>query len=1159
MRNSLLCLFSLLLRTSLTPLAVGVVFQGVTHAGPVGAQDILNQSVNIRVANQPLRQVLSEIERATNVRFSYRPKAVQADQRISLTSQNERLADVLDRLFTPIKIRYEVAGRQIILTPQAVNTPGPLSSKSYGETSQAEERPVSGKVTAENGEALAGVSVVLKGSIRGVTTNASGEFRIAIPDENGTLVFSFVGYETQEITVGNRTTLTVSMKPGLKALSEVVVVGYGTQTKANLTGAVASVGGEVLESRPLVNLAQGLQGLVPNLNINVNSGAPGRGATFNVRGTGSINGSDPLVLVDGVQMDPNLINPQDVASVTVLKDAASAAIYGVRGAYGVILITTKMPKKNAPLRVSYSGSVTMQTPTRLPKYVNSVDYIRMHREADATGAKTNGAQATEKFTDLDVENAQKYFNDPAHNLPVYIDPANPSKYRYVGNTDWIKEQYNGWEPMTDHTLSLSGGEGKTSFSASLGYLNQKGLIEVNKEVYKRYNAGLKINSDVNSWLTLNFRLNLNRTDNNRPTPANTGGTAESWLSNDLRPIMPVYHPDGNFAGQGSFTNPIALAKLNGRYVTTANDLWLTGGVTLRPLPGLQIVSTYTWNGYNANSIRHWKEYNEYGANGVLLGTFPWSRPSRVTEENNNDYYTAVNAYAEYTKTLADKHNFKGMVGFNQELKQTRYYSASAKNLIDQTMPAINLNNDPNPTVGGSRGEWAVSGTFFRLNYDYAGKYLVEINGRYDGTSRFPRDNRYVFLPSASVGWRVSDEAFFAPLRNAISDFKLRASYGKLGNQATGSLGNYPYLPTMSAGQVNYVMGSQLGIGVGTPGLVSSNFTWEKVSTLDFGVDFGFFRNRLTGSFDWYTRETRDMIVGAFPLPGILGTSPPSRNAGNLITKGWELSANWRDRINSDWSYDVTLSLSDNKTKITKYDLNSTKTFGGSNYYEGQNLNEIWGYETVGFFQTDDAAAKADQKQLFSGTWLAGDIQYKDLNGDGKITRGDNTVGNPGDQRIIGNSTPRYVFGVNANLRYKNFDFSFLIQGVGKRDMAVGGREFWGFTSEWNVPLLHHLNYWTPDNINAYYPRQRFGGGGNFATQTKYLQNAAYARLKNISLGYSLPKAVTDRLKLQNVRVYVTGQNLFEITSFYKALDPETVNQAVYPLNRAVSAGIQFGL
>ncbi|PWJ57942.1 TonB-linked SusC/RagA family outer membrane protein [Dyadobacter jejuensis] len=1129
---------------------------GMSIAKDSRAQELLSRSVTFEMEDQDLQLVLSKIEKAAKVKFSYEPIVLSDQKKVNIVAKAEPLSSVLDRLLIPLKVQYKVSGKYIILTKK-VEPVKASSALKRDDESLINFRKISGRVTDEAGVGLPGVSILVKGSQQGTTTDVEGSFELSVEDPAALLIFSYVGYVSQEIAIGKRSTIEVSLKHDNKSLEEVVVVGYGTQTKANLTGAVSSISGDVLESRPLVNIAQGLQGLVPNLNINLNSGAPGRGATYNIRGNTSINGGGPLILVDGVQMDPNLINPADVASVTVLKDAASAAIYGVRGAYGVILITTKTPNKNNPLRVNYSSSFTSSRPTRLPDYVNSVDYIAMNREADATGGRTGGTQASNKFTDLDFENAQKYFNDPINNLPVYVDPGNPSVYRYVGNTDWIKELYSGSAPMMDHNLSLSGGENKTSFVASLGLLSQKGILKITDQRFKRYNASLKLNTEVTKWLDLNFKMSLNRTENNTASDRNRTGMAESRIGGDLRPNMPVYHPDGNFSGQGNWTNPIALAQLNGRMKTQANDLWLTGGFVLKPLKGLRVVSNFTWNNYQRNEQEHQKEYYEYGVDGILLGSFPWTKPTRVIERNNNDYYTVVNSYADYEFNTGNKHYLKAMVGYNQELKTTKFVSTSVKNLIDPTLPAINLNNDDRPIVAGSQGDWAVSGTFFRLNYDFAKKYLLEVNGRYDGTSRFPRGNRYVFLPSISAGWRVSEESFFAPLNHVVNDLKIRASYGKLGNQAGDQLGNYPYLTTMPTGNIAYVFGSQQGTAVGAPGLISPNFTWEKVTSTDIGLDFDLFQNRLTTSFDWYIRETRDMIVGAFPLPSVLGTSPPRRNAADMKTVGWELSTTWKDKINADWSYNITLALSDYTSKITKYDLNETMTIGSR--YEGETLGEIWGYETDGFFLTDDEAANFDQKQLWGGTYLAGDIRYADLDGDGKITRGTNTVQNPGDRRIIGNSTPRYQFGFNFSTQYKNFDFTFLFQGVGSRQVAVGGQEFWGFTNEWQVPLKHNLDYWTEENPNAYFPRLRLGGGGNFQTQTKYLQNAAYMRMKNLSLGYVVPHAITNRIHINNIRVYATAQNLFEFTKFYKSQDPETVFQNTYPLNRSISVGVQIGL
>jgi len=1105
--------------------------------------------ISIKVEGISLDKMLLTLEKKSDFRFFFNNDEIKGAQPVSLNVAGATVEEILNNLLPSLNLHYKVLDNNLIVLSKTGN--------------EIRDKRIKGKVVNAKGEALPGVTVKVAGANIGAVTNANGEYELNAPD-GASLVFTFIGHIQQTIAVEGRTTVNVTLLEDTTGLNEVVVVGYGTQKKGNLTGAVAVLDGKKLESRPLVNLAQGLQGMVPNLNINLNNGAPGKGATFNVRGNTSINGGGPLILVDGVQMDPNLINPADVANVTVLKDAASAAIYGVRGAYGVILITTKNPKKDAPMRINYSTSYTVTRPTRMPKYLNSVDYIRMHREADRTGQLSGGSAASEPFTIEDSTRAAAFFNDPRNNQPVYIDPSNPSKYRYVGNTDWIKELYPGWAPMMDHNLSISGGQGKTAYVASFGYFDQKGLLKVADEDFKRYNASLKLNTEATSWLELNMKMALNRTESDKPTPASHGGLSEGWISGDLRPIMPVYHPDGHYSGQGSFTNIVALAKLNGRTKEATNDLWLTGGFVLKPLKNLRIVTDYTWNSYGLNNQQHYKEYLEYGANGTVLGTFPWSKPSSVKESNNNDSYTALNAYAEYEKQFGQKHYLKAMIGYNQEQKKVKGFNVRVKNLIDQTMPAINLNNDNSPIAGGRQYSWALAGSFFRLNYDYNKKYLLEVNGRYDGTSRFPENNRYVFLPSVSAGWRVSEEAFFEPLLNVVNDLKLRASYGMLGNQVLNPDKNtnndiYPYIPTMPSDKVDYIFDDQKGIYVGAPGLVSRDFTWEKVATRNIGLDVTLLKNRLSATFDWYIRDTKDMLLDGYPLPNILGTPAPRVNTGEMRTKGWELGINWKDQINEDFSYEVNFALSDYSAKITRYDLNPTKTLGSKTYYVGQSLDEIWGYVTNGFFSTDADAANADQSNLWNGKWLAGDISYQDLNGDKKITSGQNTVDDPGDRKVIGNNTPRYQFGLNLGVQYKNFDFTMLIQGIGKRDVMLDGNTFWGFKSEWDVPMVYQLDYWTPQNTNAYYPRQRFGGGGNFQAQTKYLQNAAYARLKNISLGYTLPASLIKQIKLQNLRVYVSAQNLFEVTKLHKAYDPEIFDAKNYPLNRAVSFGLQLGL
>ena len=1095
-------------------------------------------TLNLKSAN--IKEILSAIEKKSSYRFVFSERKISAATKLDISVEDQDVLKVLDQLLEDSPYTYsELSNKLLAIVPK-------------GEMIQRIR--VSGKVVDEKGQALPGASVKVKGATGGVSTDINGAFSLEVP-ENTVLLISYIGYEVLETTVKGTEPLTIKLVPLNNSLNEVVVVGYGTQKAANLTGSVATVSAKVLENRPLTNLAQGLQGTLPGLTVNLGSGAPGQAAGFKLRGVGTLSGREgPLVLVDGVVMDPNLVNPEDVESVTVLKDAASAAIYGGRGAFGVILIKTKGGKEGKT-DISYSGNYTWSRPTRMPEYLNGPEYINMFRDAvrRAGGNSYN-------YTDEDSIRAVAYLNDPVNNSPVYPDPANPRKYRYVGSTDWIDVLYPGYQPQQQHNLSLSGGEGKTTYMASMGYFNQEGLLKEGDQQYDRYNATLKLSNKTTEWMDLNFKASLNHTALNTPNGTQfVDDRTQTWsfIPTDLTPLMPVYHPDGNFSGQGNYTNMVALMQQNGRDKYDINDLWLTGGIVLKPLKKVRVVADYTWNGYFYNRTKHYKAFNEYGVDGVLLGTYPWTSPSRLYQTNSSDSYYALNGYVEYENTFAKKHYFKAMAGYNEELKKNRSFSATAKNLIDPTLESLVPNYDPNPVVGGALSEWAVSGSFFRLNYIFDDKYLLEVNGRYDGTSRFRRGDRYIFVPSVSAGWRVSEEKFFDGLKNTVNNLKLRASWGTSGNQATER--TYPYIATMPTGQTGYIFDNGLTSPyVGTPALVNAGFTWEKVKTRNIGLDASFLRSRLGLNFDLYERKTEDMLYASAPLPAIIGVNPPESNSVDLRTRGWELNLTWNDRLGDEFNYSVGLNVSDYTSKITKFDLNPTNLV--STYYVGQKLNDVWGYTTAGFFQSPEEIEKsASQREIWNGAWLPGDIRYADLDGNGTINPGDNTVQNPGDRRIIGNTTPRYQFGLNLTADYKGFDATVFFQGVGKRDYWLGGTYFWGFTDEWSVPLKYNLDTWTPQNPDAYYPVNKIGAWYNQQTQTKYKQNAAYARLKQVTLGYTLPKALTSRVKINRARFFVTGQNLFEITDLHEAFDPELLDGQTYPISRSIAFGIQVGL
>jgi TonB-linked SusC/RagA family outer membrane protein len=1119
------------------------------------------QQVTLSETNSPLKKVFTALHRQTGYLFFYDLKDLRSSRPVTITVNNTGLEAALDLCFKDQPLTYTIVNKTVVVRKKAEEkiTPPPPDA--------APPIEITGTVTNGKGEPLAGVTVYVKGTRKGGTTDEHGNFSIIVTASNDlALEFSIVGYESQAIKVGNQTALRVVLKEAIADLSAIVIVGYGTQKRENLTGAVATVGSKELEGRPLVNVAQGLQGLIPNLNIDLGSGRPGNSATFNIRGITSVNSNGgqggPLVMVDGVQMDPNLINPGDIESVTVLKDAASAAIYGSRGAYGVILISTRNGKKNSPTHLNYAGSYTITRPTRLPKHLNSVDYINMHREADRNGQMSGGNTASFPFTEEDSIMATKYLADPKNNPTGYPDPGNSSKYRYVGNTDWVKVLYPGWAPQQQHNLSVAGGSDKTSYIGSLGYFDQKGMLKLGHEDYQRINPGIKVTTEATPWLNLNLRASLNHIRNERSN-APTNSNSNSYIQGDGRPNMPVYNPNGtDYSGQGNWTNPVAVLANNGRDILTANDLWFTGGAVLTPVKHVKVNADYTYNNYSGFQQQVQKQFSEYGVDHVFLDYYPWTYPDATTEISNNNNYTALNLYANYENTFSKLHYFKATVGYNKEYRHYKMLNTQAKNLIDPGTPYIGLNSDPKPSISGYEYEWALNGLLYRLNYIFSDKYLLEVDGRYDGTSAFPDGKRFVWSPSASAGWRISEENFFLPAKDVVNDLKLRVSYGKLPNQkfdplypSDGTI--YPYVGLMPSGQSNYIFGSQQSTYVGAPGLVSPGFTWENVTTKDVGLDFTLLKQRLTGSFDWYARETSNMLVSGQPLPGILGTAAPSKNAASLMTKGWELNLTWSDKIGKDLSYSVRFGLSDYTAKITKYDLNPTGSLG--DYYVGKKFNEIWGFVTDGYFKTDAEAAAYDQSQLSGVTQMAGDVKYADLDKNGKISYGDNTRSNPGDQKVIGNTTPRYQYGFNLKVQYKRFDLAVFVQGVGKRDYMPGDNAFWGFQSEWSVPFVYMKDHWTPQNPNAYFPRLRFGGGSNFQTQTKYLQSAAYARLKNLSVGYTLPAEVLGRIKIKSLRIYATGQNLFEITKMFKAYDPETIGFGTYPLSRSVSFGLQLGL
>jgi TonB-linked SusC/RagA family outer membrane protein len=1099
-----------------------------------------NARVSINKKNVQLETVLNEIEHQTDYLFIYNNQ-VNVNKKVSLKAKNQPVSKVLEELLADSGITYSVEGNHIVLGKQTMAAAPQQSST------------IRGKVIDTNGDPVIGANIVEKGTTNGTTTDVEGNFSINAKS-GSTLVITFIGYVREEVKANAGRRMEIILQEDSETLEEVVVVGYGTMKKADLTGSVATVGSEVIEDRPLTNLGAGLQGAIANLNITSSSGAPGTGSSFNIRGTTNLSGGGPLVLVDGIEMDPNLINPQDVKDVTVLKDAASASIYGARAAFGVILITTKTGFVSQKPVVSLSANYSINVPTVHANYMNSMEYTQWMNDANTT---SNGSNY---FDDITMEHVRNYYNDPVNNLPVFHHPDDAaSKYRYCGNTDWYEALNKKSYPMQQYNISVQGGSETAKYMTSAGMFQQDGISKWTDEDYKRFNVLQHVNYKVNNWLQVGLRATLSMVKMNTG-PQNKYGSNSlgATIPGDSRPLMPVYHPDGHFAGycgDGYFTNQAAWLSQGGSAEMRNNNMYATAFAKLNPFEGLEINFDYTYNYYNYSFKNHVREYIDYDADGNQGSIFPHTSPNQVSYNKRESQYDVFNAYATYKKKINKVHALEGMIGFNQENATYKGVGLSRNNLIANDIPFLNLATGDRST-SDYMNQWAIRGAFFRLFYAYDDKYLVQVNGRYDGSSRFPKDDRFAFFPTFSLGWRLSQEKFWKPIAHIVNDFKIRGSYGALGNQVLLQGGNdmyYPYISTYTTGEVGYLFSGEKQMGVYAPELVSDQLTWETVKQWDLGFNFSMFDSKLTGEFDYYVRTTEDMLTKSKTLPSILGVSEPQMNAADLRTSGWEVALTWKSALQNGFAYSATLSLSDYQAEITKYD-NPTKNLS-DNYYEGKKLGEIWGFVTDGLFQSDEEASSWNQSKIVGYTQYAGDIKFADLNGDGEVTRGENTVNNSGDLKIIGNETPRYNFGIRGTAEYKGFDFTLFFQGTMKRDI-IPSKTFYlsHYTSEWSVPQKMNYDYWREDNRDAFFPRARMNGSAVNENQTRFMLNGAYIRCKQLALGYTIPKYITEKAKISKLRVYFNADNLFEFSGMPDTFDPELATVNAYPFIRSFSFG-----
>ncbi len=1108
----------------------------------------LNARLNILFNNDGLLNAVQKLAQSKIADFAYDPADLAREHKSipTLNFENATLEHVLSNLLENTNMRFREENGTIIL---------------YRMAHRQVDEKVTITVTDEKGDPLPGASVRIEEVKRTVGTDLQGRATLRLPAGSYTLIASYVSYErmhmpAMRVRAGIENKFTITMKSAMGSLNEVVVVGYGTQKRENLTGAVDQVKGEVLSNRPFSNINQGLQGMLPNLNITPIDGKPIQAPAMNIRGTTSIGqGGNALVLIDGVEGDPSRINPNDIESVSILKDAASAAIYGARGVFGVVLITTKSPSRERA-SVNYSFNQAIKSPTTVPEFVtNGYTFASMFNEAwsawnDYSQSPQN-INKTIRFSQEYLEELKRRDADPS--LPKTELNSN-GEYVYYANTDWMKELYKDHNTAADHNISVSGSNGKTDFYISGRYYNQNGLFRYNSDDYKTYNLRAKGSLEVFKWLKLSNNADYSSMNYFNPINVGEGGGIWRNIADEGHTNSPMFNPDGTLTYSAAYTVGDLWYGKNGIDMDRRVFRNTTSFATKFFQDQLRIKGDFTFQTTDNNEQRRRVQVPYSRKPGVIEYIGATTNDLQFTDRNTQ--YMATNIYAEYEPKLGKDHYVKVLAGFNNEQSTYKGLRVLRNGLIFENARDLNLALGQSITTGGGWEQWVVRGGFYRLNYAFKDRYLLEFNGRYDGSSKFPSNQRFAFFPSVSGGWRISNEPFWKVSPSAISDLKLRASYGSLGN---GNIDSYMFQEKYAIVQSGRVLNGTRPQQTGQSNVLPAGLTWEKSTTLNGGLDIAFLSNRLNLTADAYIRKTTDMFTKGATLPAVFGTDVPKGNYADLETKGWEASISWNDHFDlasKPFHYNLRLSMADYTAKITKYN-NAERNL--TDYYEGQKIGEMWGFQTAGYFTSAADIANSPSQVLYkastSGQLLPGDIKFADLNGDNVINNGGNTVGNPGDMRVIGNTSPRYTYGINLGADWNRFSFSAFFQGVGKRDWYPGKEAgiFWGqYNRPYNkIPTWQIGNTWSEENPNAYLPRYRGyvaqNGSGELAqNQTKYIQNAAYIRLKNIQVGYSLPPSLIKGIGMKNLQIFLSGENLWSWSPIYKLtkdLDVENLGRS----------------
>lgn len=1101
-----------IMKVTFIQITVAMIFSGVSIAFDNHAQEILDRRVSLELKNITLTEALWAIENKASVKFVYSPGQLNLLEKVSIDASHTKLGSLLTRLLAPRSISFKAqeVGNYIVLVGS--ENPEPTSElKEATPEAVLLQATVSGTVTDSKDNPLPGVSIVVKGTTKGTTTDVDGRYSLLLNDADVTLVFSFIGYTSQEVALNGRSLIDVILEQSLQTLDEVVVVGYATQKKINLTGSVQQINGEELASQASVQTSAALMGKIPGIQIIQNSGQPGSNqGTIRIRGTGTLGDSNPLVLIDGIPGNINNIPSGDIASVSVLKDAAAAAVYGSRGANGVILITTKRGTTEG-VKVTYNGFVGWATPTDQPEFVDGGTFMRLQN----LGAQNVGMAPV--WSDTYISQwAANHVTDP-DNYP---------------STDWVKEAFTEPGLQQRHSISIAGGTKAVRMLGSVTYDDENSNIP--NYGFDRYS--IRLNSDFKASDKLDFKFDVNLVKNDRIMP--TQGLGRILV--DIYRVPAVYTAKFSHGGWGpafNLHNPIAYIHDGGLERT---ETWMGRarlGVGYELLEGLTANVIYAPDVQILNEKAMVKSYDITNAAGDFVQKMPGINSLR--QESATTFNHNLNAILQYEKALG-LNNVSVLAGYEYITFNTASFKASREQFQLQDFEQLNAGSVASQLNSGTASEWALRSVFGRLNYNYNSRYLFEANLRYDGSSRFTRENRWGVFPSFSAGWVVSQESFMKEVE-FVSALKVRGSWGMLGNQ---QIGTYPFVSTIDLGEA-YILGGSPVAGAAQLGQANPEITWETTATTNLGFDVSLLEDRFDVSLDLFQRRTSDILL-RLPVPLIMGLTAPVQNAGEVENSGWEIESRYKSKIGSDLLFQVGFNIASVKNRVTDLRGAGPVISGSTITTEGAPIGVIYGYESAGLFQSQaEIDAHADQP----GQIAPGDIKYVDQNGDGII--------NADDRKIIGDPFPSLNYGATISAQYKGFDLSILFQGVGRRDVYLSSYATWPLFNGSNIRKWQAEDYWTPENPGASMPRFTPGSThSNFTASDFWVFDASYLRLRNVQIGYNLT-ATWPKLPVENVRVYVMGENLF--TAFDKmpqGVDPNVPNGDTYfPISRLFTVGL----